>query len=88
MHVAERTWQRFALKRSSPRSFAVFASRLTGAAVFVRAGARLVRVARRASLSRLPTSGVVRYGGSSYLVGSFTAHGPARTSRIFLLVHA
>lgn len=85
--IAERTWQRAAHVKASIGSFIGFASRLTGAEVFVRAGARRLGGSHASGPSALPAQGAIRYRGSGYRVESFSAPYAAGHVRIYLLVH-
>lgn len=82
--VAQRTWQRFAAIGAGAVSFLPTAASLTGAEVYVRAGSTQL-AGSGAGPSHLPDSGTLRWRGSLWQVGSFSAGSGVR---VYLLAHA
>lgn len=84
--VAQMISRRFQLSQSVYRSFVRLTNTLTHALVYVRAGSRTLAGSTRSAPPKLPTSGALRWRGTSYEVASFQAPSSPGGVRVYVLV--
>ncbi len=87
-HVTQTMWRRFVEVSAPPSAFVKSAASLTGALVYVRAGARQLAGNTIPGPAHLPAAGTVSYRGVLYSVTSFGTHTAAGAVRVFALIRS
>jgi hypothetical protein len=84
--IGRAIWHRFMADEAPISGFVTFTERITGALTYVRSGSSEVAGSTQPGPSVIPTSGVLRFGGTSYEVTSFAATSPAGPVRVYQLI--